>query len=126
MAGTPGTARFGANPYIYPDHTNDSGISHVNTPMDGPWTETHFVYNPGQKSRPMGTTRGGNPGQSYQHVEHQSNYMCNHDGYIGGDMHLMNLDERKVLTNKLYSVPCEYSDSSSNGYAPSMTHGAFD
>jgi hypothetical protein len=94
--------------------------------MDGPVTELHFAYNPAQKSRDMGSTRGGDPGKEYVHTSRQPDYMSNHDGYAGGDMHLMNLDERKVLNNTIYATHCEYSSDSPNGYAPHMTSGAFD
>ena len=132
MAGTPGTPRFGINPDMTPDHTDASGTSHMRLPKNGNmWTETHFAYNPAQKSRSMGTTRGGNPQHDFVYEEHQSNYMCNHDGYAGGSNIVLNLDERKVLHNTIYSVDCEWADpgtpeTSANGWAPSQTHGAFD
>lgn len=126
MAGRPGTARFGVNPEIHEGKTNDSGISKVGLPIDGPWTETHFMYNPGQVSRDMGSTRGSDPQEKWIQVPRQSDYFCNHDGYIGGDVHLMNLDERKVFETGLYSIDCEYAEDSPNGYAPSQTTGAFD
>lgn len=132
MAGTPGTPRFGVPADQTPDHTNPSGTSHMNLQKSGgTFTEIHFQYNPAQKSRPMGTTRGGNPGHDNVYVEHQANYMCNHDGYMGGTTTVMNLDEHKVLTNTIYSIECEWADpntpeTSDNGWAPSQTHGAFD
>lgn len=105
MAGTPGTARFGINPDITPDHTTTDGVSHLTLPKNGnTWTETHFAYNPAQRSREMGTTRGANPGKDNADVTHQPMYMSNHDGYIGGNNIVMNLDERKVLDNKIYSI----------------------
>lgn len=132
MAGTPGTPRFGTAADMTPDHTASDGTSTMLLPKKGnEWTETHFMYNPAQKSRAMGTTRGSDPGHDPDYVEHQANYMCNHDGYAGGSTVLMNLDEHKVLTNTLYSVHCEWADpgtdeTSDNGWAPSVTHGAFD
>ena len=126
MAGTPGTARFGVNPDVT-DKTNDSGISHMQLPKSGgTFTETHFLYNPAQLSREMGSTEGAAPKQGFQTVEHQHNYMCNHDGYMAGNNVVANLDERKVLTNSIYSVDCEYAEDSPNGYAPSGTRGKFD
>jgi hypothetical protein len=132
MSGTPGTPRFGINPDQTPDHTDGVGISHMKLQKDGgTFTEYHFSYNPAQKSRAMGTTRGADPGHDYTDVEHQANYMCNHDAYMGGTTVIMNMDERKVLTNTIYSIHCEWADpgtdeTSDNGWAPAMTRGAFD
>lgn len=128
MSGKAGTPRFGVNPSIHPDNykAGPDGMGKITTPMDGPWTETHFAYNPAQKSRAMGTTRGADPGKDFETTKRESDYMSNHDGYLGGDLHLMNLDERKVLQTTIYSVHCEYDDDSASGTAPSMTHGAFD
>lgn len=132
MAGTPGTPRFGVSADQTPTKTAADGTSKMKLQKDGgTFTEYHFMYNPAQKSRAMGTTRGGDPGHDNVDVEHQSNYMCNHDGYMGGTTTIMNLDERKVLTNAIYSVECEWADpgtdeTSPNGWAPAMTHGAFD
>src|SRR3954467_14469918 len=108
MAGTPGTPRFGTNADQTPTSTGADGTSTLTLPKSGnKWTETHFLYNPAQKSRVMGTTRGDDPGHDNTDVEHQSNYMCNHDGFMGGTATLMSLDERKVLDNKIYSVECD-------------------
>jgi hypothetical protein len=126
MAGKAGTARFGMNPDEHPDKTSVNGVSRMNLPFDGDYTEIHFAYNPAQKSRDMNTTRGGNPGKDYVLDRREPDYMSNHDGYAGGDIHLMNLDERKVLANTIYSVKCEYTSDSPNGTAPAMTSGAFD
>jgi len=132
MAGKAGTARFGVNPSIHPaEHAGPDGMGTIKTPIDGPWVETHFAYNPAQASRPMGTTRGGDPGKDFDQTYRQADYMSNHDGYLGGDLHLMNLDERKVLNNTIYSIGCEwadpgYNETSDNGWAPRQTMGAFD
>lgn len=126
MAGKAGTPRFGMNPDEHPGKTSINGVSKVTLPVDGMYTEIHFAYNPAQKSREMGTTRGGNPGKDYEKDRREPDYMSNHDGYAGGDIHLMNLDERKVLQNTIYSVNCEYEDDSPNGTAPAQTSGAFD
>lgn len=132
MSGTPGTPRFGILPDQTPDHTDNNGISHMSLQKSGgTFTEYHFTYNPAQKSRAMGTTRGGNPGHDFVSIEHQANYMCNHDGFMGGNNVVSNLDERKVLTNTIYSVTCEWADpntdeTSANGWAPFQTRGAFD
>lgn len=133
MSGHAGTPRFGVNPSIHPGngHADENGMGKIDMPIDGPVIETHFAYNPGQASRPMGTTRGGDPGKDYTKTEHQADYMSNHDGYVAGDLHVMNLDERKVLENTLYSIHCEwadpgYDDTSPNGWSPRQTMGAFD
>ena len=133
MSGKAGTPRFGINPSIHPGdgHADENGMGKINTPIDGPLIETHMAYNPGQKSRPMGTTRGGNPGKDYVRENREADYMSNHDGYIAGDLHLMSLDERKVLHNTVYAVGCEwadpgYDDTSANGWAPRQTVTAFD
>ena len=132
MSGTPGTPRFGVLPDQTPDHTDSVGVSHMTLPKDGnKYTEYHFMYNPAQKSRAMGTTRGADPGHDNVDVEHQCNYMCNHDGFMGGNTTVLNLDERKALNNHIYSIECEWADpgtdeTSANGWAPSQTHGAFD
>lgn len=126
MAGKAGTVRFGVNPEEHIGTTSTDGMSKVKTPIDGPLLETHFAYNPAQKPRDMSSTRGSDPGDDYVRTPRQADYMSNHDGYMGGDMHLMNLDERKVLQNTIYSAKCEYADDSDNGNAPSQTTGAFD
>lgn len=127
MSGTPGTARFGINPDVTPDKTNSVGISHLSLPKTGgDFAETHFMYNPAQLSRPMGTTQGGAPGQHWEMEPHQYNAMCNHDGFFGGNNVVINMDERKVLHNSIYALPCEYAEDSPNGNAPSGTTGKFD
>lgn len=131
MSGKAGTVRFGVNPDIHPDEASANGIGSVNTPIDGPWSETHFTYNPSQRSRDMGSTRGSNPGKDYVREDRNSDYMSNHDGYIGGDLHLMNNDERKILERTMWSIHCEWADrgydeSSDNGWAPRQTVTAFD
>lgn len=126
MAGKAGTVRFGMNPDEHPGTTSVDGVSKVNLPYDGMYTEVHFAYNPAQKSREMGSTRGADPGTDYVLDRREADYMSNHDGYAGGDIHLMNLDERKTLQNTLYSVKCEYASDSDNGTAPHQTSGAFD
>jgi len=132
MAGTPGTPRFGINADQTPTKTAADGSSVMTLPKNGnKWTETHFLYNPAQKSRAMGTTRGADPGHDNEDVEHQANYMCNHDGYMSGTTTIVQMDERKVLTNTIYAVECEWADpntseTSDNGWAPAQTHGAFD
>lgn len=133
MSGHAGTPRFGVNKNIHPDggKAGPDGMGYITTPVDGPVTETHFAYNPAQKSRSMGTTRGADPGKDNVYVKRQADYMSNHDGYIAGDLHLMTLDERKVIENIPYTVHCEwadpgYDDTSDGGWAPRQTMTAFD
>lgn len=127
MAGTPGTPRFGVNPDVTPDKTNSVGISHLSLPKTGgDFAETHFMYNPAQVSRDMGSTQGGSPKGGFEPVEHQSNYMCNHDGFFGGSNIVINMDEHKVLTNTIWSQGIEYAEMSPNGGAPALTRGKFD
>jgi len=126
MAGKAGTPRFGMNPDEHPDKTSTDGVSYMDLPFDGNYKEIHFAYNPAQRSRDMGTTRGGDPGKDYVKDVRDFDYMSNHDGYAGGDVHLMNLDERKVLQHTIYSAKCEYAEDLDNGTAPSQTTGAFD
>lgn len=126
MPGRAGTVRFGINPDEHIGTTSADGVSKVNTPTDGPYTETHYAFNPGRLSRDMGSTRGSDPQGDYVRVPRQADYMSNHDDYSAGDLHLLNMDEYKVLDNTVYSVKCEYAGDSPNGGAPSMTTGAFD
>lgn len=132
MTGSPGTPRFGILPDQTPDHTDNNGVSHMNLQKSGgTFTEYHFAYNPAQRSREMSTTRGADPGKDNVDVERQANYMCNHDGFMGGNNVVSNLDERKVLTNTIYAVGCEWADpgydeTGPNGWAPRQTMGAFD
>lgn len=126
MAGTPGTPRFGVNPNPHSGSASANGSS-TDQLQDGmTWKEVHFAYNPGQVSREMGTTQGAEPKQQWQMVDHMTDYMCNHDGYDGGSPIILQLDERKVLENRIYSIMCEYDDDSPNGNAPAQTKGKFD
>jgi hypothetical protein len=133
MSAHPGTARFGVNTTIHPDKfkAGTDGMGKIVLPIGEPEVETHFVYDPSQASRPMGTTRGGNPGKDFDAEHRQADYMANHDGYVGGRTVNLNLDERKVLHNTIYSVECEWADPGYDntdpaGWAPRQTITAFD
>jgi hypothetical protein len=131
MPGKAGTVRFGINPPVHEEKASADGVSRVDLQIDGPWQELHYAYNPSQYSRPMGSTRGADPGKDNADVKRQADYMSNHDGYLAGDIHLLNNDERKILDNHIYSVNCEwadpgYPDTSDNGWAPRQTMTAFD
>ena len=103
MSGRPGTPHFGDYPDI---HTK----AEVKTPVDGPVKKFHFMFDPAQVSRPMGSTEGGKPGCGWEPAPRERDYMCNHDGFVGGDMHNLNMDEQKVLQNTIYTVEFEYAD----------------
>lgn len=131
MSGRPGTPRFGINPDIHNGETSLNGTSSVSMQSGKDWEEIHFAYNPAQMSRAMGTTRGANPGHDNEDVPHQADYASNHDGYLGGNKVVVNLDERKVLENSVYHINCEwadpgYAETSPSGWAPAQTSGAFD
>lgn len=111
MAGRPGSARFGTNPPIHTDKTNEAGISHVEINEQGETqVETHYMYNENLGGRRMGSTQGDAPESCYDCQDRQADYMCNHDGFIAGNARLMNLDERKVLDNKIASVAYKCAD----------------
>lgn len=132
MSAHPGTARFGVNTSIHPKpKAGPDGMGKIDMPNGEQQVETHFVYDPSQRSRAMGTARGGDPGKDFEKLHREADYMSNHDGYIGGSTVLMELDERKVLQNTIYSIGCEwadpgYDDTSDNGWAPRQTVTAFD
>ena len=133
MSARAGTPRFGINKDLHPgrNHAGPDGMGKIELPIDGPYVETHFSYNPAQASRPMGTTRGSDPGKDFVQQTRQADYMSNHDGYLGGDIHLLNLDERKVLQSTIYSVHCKWADPGYDntdpaGWAPRQTITAFD
>jgi len=86
--------------------TGTDGASKLDLQLDGPFLETHFLYNPAQMARPV----GGDPGDYYDREKQQYEAPSNHDGFTGGDAHVMNLDERKVLDNYIYNVKIECAD----------------
>lgn len=107
MSGGPGTPRFGTNPDVHTDKTSASGISHISVGEAGErQTETHYAYNENLGGRSMGEA----PGDGFDVQDRQADYPCNHDGYMGGNARLSNLDERKVLDNHIASVKIEFSD----------------
>lgn len=104
MAGQPGTPRFGVNPTIHNKKTDKSGMSQIKVNETGEsMDETHYAYNPEMGGRAMGSTIGDAPCKCYQVVDRQADYYCEHDGYIGGNARLMNIDERKALDNYIMS-----------------------
>lgn len=111
MSGRGGSPRFGVNKNVHEEATDSNGASSFTTQNDGEvFTEVHYAYNPALAARPMDTTEGGKPGQYYQVVPRQADYMCNHDGYDGGQYHITNLDERKVVDNTIMAVKIECAD----------------
>lgn len=111
MAGRGGTPRFGVNRDVHSSETDSNGQSEFKTQNDGEvFNEIHYAYNPGMLSRSMGDTEGAAPGKEYQQVPRQADYPCNHDGYDGGQYHITNLDERKVLDNTIMSTKVVFAD----------------
>jgi hypothetical protein len=104
--GTPGTPRFGEYADKHKKKTDASGDSSVALQADGDFEEIHFIYKPSQRSREVGSP----PGKYFDTAERQYDAPSNHDGWFGGDAHLVNLDERKVLENSIYSTKIECSD----------------
>jgi hypothetical protein len=109
MAGHPGTVRFGENPKHDTDTTEDTGISTLHT-NSGDVTEIHQMINPGLRARDMGTSEGDRPNSCYNKEVLKVEYPSNHDGFTGGMLHNLNLDEKKVIDNFVNSVPVQYAD----------------
>ena len=110
MPGYPGTPRFGDYDQKHKMMTNAEGDSVIALQDDGDFDEIHFIYNNGQKARDVGST----PGREYDKKERQYDAPANHDGWFGGDAHLVNLDERKVLENYIYNVKIKSADEEQN------------
>lgn len=111
MAGRPGTARFGRYLQDHESKPNASGENKVDSQNDGDrFVEQHFLYNPSQKSRDVGSP----PAKYYDQGSQEYCAPANHDGFDGGDGHISNLDERKVLDLTIYSTAIECADE--NGY----------
>lgn len=90
---------------------NANGINEVDTQVDDvTFREQHYLFNPSQYSRDMGSTLGDAPGKYYQADGLDYCAPANHDGFMGGDAHLENLDEKKVLDRTIYSVPMICAD----------------
>jgi hypothetical protein len=110
MAGRPGTPRFGAYAQPHEGKPDANGQDRLDVQADGPFIEQHYLFNPAQRSREMGTTLGDAPGKVYQADERIYCADANHDGFVGGDLHLNSLDEKKVLDDTVYSVPIVQCD----------------
>lgn len=111
MAGRAGTPRFGIYKSDVSGQVDDNGQNVVKEQSDDNFfTEQHFLYNPSQRSRDMGDSRGEDPQRGYNSDTRIYAAQCNHDGFQGGDAHIVVLDERKVLEDTMYSVPVVYSD----------------
>lgn len=89
---------------------NANGQNKLDMQTDGPFIEQHQLYNPAQKSRDVGQS----PAKYYTPENNQYEAPCNHDSYEGGDAHLSNLDEQKVLRNTVFAIKIECADD--NGY----------
>lgn len=110
MAGRPGTPRVGEYRSSHESKPDASGESVLDLQNFEKFREQHFLYDPSQAARPSGTTLGGKPGDMAGYQKRMYEAPSNHDGFEGGDSHLVVLDERKVLENHIYSVRCEYAD----------------
>lgn len=110
MAGRAGTPRFGDYGGEHESKPNAQGQDTLDLQSGDGFEEQHFLYDPTQRSRQMGTTLGDAPQKMAGYQKHQYEAMCNHDGFEGGDAHLISLDERKVLDNTIFSVDCVYAD----------------
>ena len=110
MPGHPGTPRYGTPFDNHVNKTGADGTSELSTPVDGPFRESHFLYNPAEKARDMGSTPGDAPGKVFVHRKQQYEAVANHDGYDGGDLHLLQMDERKVLNDCIQNVNIEVAE----------------
>jgi hypothetical protein len=110
MAGKAGTPRFGEYITDISGKPGDDGINVATQQSGNRFSEQHNLYNPAQQSRPMGTTLGGDPGESYVPGVRIYNAHCNHDGFMGGQDHINQLDEAKVLNETIFAVPYVCAD----------------
>lgn len=111
MAGRPGTPRFGMYNDDHRHKPDASGVNEVATQADDvTFKEQHYLFNPSQQSRAMGTTLGDPPGDYYEPDGLDYCAPANHDGFMGGDAHLESLDEKKVMDRLVYSVPLVCAD----------------
>src|SRR5260221_13728858 len=111
MPGYPGTPRFGIPIDVHsgkPDAAGRNRLAIQNE--EGSFVEQHQLLNPAQKSREVGSP----PGKSYDEEPNQYEAPCNHDDYEGGDVHISNLDELKVLKNTIYAVKVKCADDCQN------------
>lgn len=102
MAGKPGTPHFGV-----PENPQQDGKAVL--PDGDQYQKVHFMFDPSQMARAMGSSEGEAPKCGYEPRDRAVDYMCNHDGLTGGDTHIHNMDEQKVLQNRIYSVGITYS-----------------
>jgi len=110
MAGRAGTPRFGDYVTDITGAPGSDGQNQVHNQSGDTFTEQHSLFNPSQQSRSMGTTLGEAPGAYYDRVPRVYNAMANHDGFMAGQDHINQLDERKVLEETVYSVPVVCAD----------------
>src|SRR5579863_2869830 len=110
MSGRPGTPRFGEYSQVVSGKPGPDGTNTVCEQSGNDFTEQHFLYDPDQQSRDMGGTLGGDPRPGYSSDPRIYNAPSNHDGFMGGQDHINQLDERKVLEETMWAVPCVYAD----------------
>jgi hypothetical protein len=120
MAGKPGTPRYGRYPNYHDGKPAADGTNTLTLQSeDSEYLEQHFLYDPSQRAREMGTTLGQAPQKmaGYQHRLYEA--PANHDAFEGGDAHLSNVDERKALDNTIFSIKCEYADDQQHNWSSS-------
>lgn len=110
MAGKAGTPRFGEYVTDITGKPGDDGINVATQQSGERFSEQHHLYNPARQSRPMGTSLGGEAGRAYAPGVRIYNAYCNHDGFMGGQDHINQLDEGKVLDETIGAVPVVFAD----------------
>jgi len=107
MPGRPGTPRFGVPKDLHTAKPDVNGRDVLPLQVaDDHFNEQHQLLNPAQLSR----TPPAPPGKAYVVEDNQYEAPCNHDDYEGGDAHISQLDEFKVLRNTVLSVKVKFSD----------------
>jgi len=109
MAGRPGSVHVGKYDVDVRDKPNDNGRNNLQLQTDDTFIEQHTLYDPSQFARDMGTTMGGAPQRGYEPDPRIYAAECNHDAFQGGDAHLLNLDEGKVICDTVFAVPVVYA-----------------
>ncbi len=111
MSGHPGTVRVGEYSDLHSSKPGADGTNKLHTQSNGKFfEEQHFLFDESQVARPSGTTLGGKPQDMAGYQEHMYEAPCNHDGFIGGSTIVLQMDERKILENTIFSQKCEYAD----------------
>lgn len=106
MSGIPGTPHFGD----FPDVQKKDKTILQSGDMGEPdaFFKIHQNFDNSQKGREMGSTLGEAPKCGWEPHNRERAYMCNHDGFSGGNSRNLNMDEKKVLQNTIFSTNFEY------------------